>query len=702
MTPNSKGTILANSIADNNPVIATSQDPDFPIEWAFDDETSTFWKGDGAGTADIIIDAGASDTVNAIGMGVHNLKAAAATIELLKSSGLVLSDAFDDSSFDTTNFGSAVGGSGTVTETTELATVSTAFGDAALVYDKNTLKGRAIPYTLKHTFDTTPTSGLNYKVLCLGLWQDSSAPAVQTGVAAADAKLTVMLYGRNVGGSLLFYIAYRTSADTFKYWTGSAWSDTETSFYTGATGTQYIGKIINDGTGPDVQLWNSADTVEHGSAQPLWASIDDTLDPEYAVWGDPSTDGVISEAELKPYVSDAFDNSSLDAALWGTSVSAAGTVVEVTELTATTLANADAALVYYKHVLNPRAQQSWKLKHTVKALDFGAGAEMKLLMLWQGAAAPAAAAQAAFDATGIADIYQDSSGDIFFRYWDTGGTAQYWDGDNATPAWTATPTRATAAVIDTVYIAEVYSDLSKLYFRLYNSAGTLIVSAEILWSSVRAEANSLYALWGDPYTDAEYGQTVSTLFNHLAEGYRGTINSQLYTHDGEGGTYTQVHAPFTPDYDLAFIELISSDSARYWKIQIITASVTPYIGYIRLGERFVLDRYLADGYDPQPMEYKYTTGDTEGGNFLPVNVIPPKIPLNLNLINLTDTWVETSLRPLMDGHIGIGRPFLFAWELTSHPKQTFICRLKPGSTWTAPYTQSRRSTSLELEAIYNK
>lgn len=705
MALNSKGTISADSITDDNPVIATSQNPDFPIEWAVDDETSTFWKAATAGTVDIIIDAGASDTVNALGMGVHNLKTAAATIELLKGSGLNLSDVFDDSSFDTTNFGSEVDGSGTVTETAELATVSTAFGDAAMVYDKNTLKGRAIPYDLKHTFDTTPSSGLNYKVLCLGLWQDFSAPAVQTGVTDADAKLTVMLYARinvTVGAGVLFYIAYRTSADTFKYWTGSAWSDDETSFFTGVAGTQYIGKIINDGTGPDIQLWDSADAVEHGSAQPLWGSIDDTLNPEYAIWGDPSTDGVISEAELKPLFSDAFDDSSLAAALWSSATSGAGSVVEVTELTATTLANADTALVYPKLTLHPRAEQPWKLKHTVKALDFGAGAEMKFLMLRQSAIAPTGGPQAVIDSTSLADIYQDSSGDIFFRHWDAGGTAQYWDGDAVTPAWTATPTRATAAVTDTVYIAELFSALSKLYFRLYNSAGTLIVSAEILWSGVRAEALDLYVLWGDPYTDAEYGQTVSTLFEHLTEGYRGTINSQLYEHTGEGGTYTQVHAPFTPDDDLAFIELVSSDSSRYWKIQIITASVIPYIGYLRLGERFVLDRYLADGYDPQPMKYKYTTGQTEGANFLPVNVAPPMIPLNLNLINLTDTWVETSLRPLMDGHIGIGRPFLFAWDLTNHSQQTFICRLKPGTTWGSPYTQSRRTTTLELEALFNK
>lgn len=965
---NSKGILLLDSVADDNPVIATDQSSDFPVEWAFDDDTSHWWKATGPGTADLIIDAQASDDVNALGMGVHNLKTAAATIELLKSSGLALSDAFDDSSFDTANFGSDVAGAlvpwalassvydnvsflvsppelgphsmtfkpdgtkmyivgettdtvyeftlstpwdqstavqtasfpvsedgtpsgirfkpdgtkmyisgrsndkiyqyslstawdvstgsydsksldvsgetltnqelhfrsdgkkvyvlggdgigtkyvyqyslstawdastgsydtvsfsvnpqesnaqgmsfkpdgskmyivgasnntvyqyslstpwdlsttaydtvlfpiaeegnpsavafkpdgtkmyimgfaqktvfrysmtstgttGSVTETTELAVVSTAFGEAAMVYDKNTLKGRSIPYDIQHTFDTTPSSGLNYKMLCLGLWQDSSAPAIQTGVKAADDLLTAMLYARTVGSDLLFYIAYRTTAGTWKYWTGSTWSDTETSFYTGVAATQYIAKIINDGTGPDFQLWNAGDTVEHGSAQPLWDSIDDTLDPEYAVWGDPSTDEVITESELQPFKSDAFDDSSLDAALWGTSVSGAGSVVETTSLVATTLADADAALTYYKHVLNARAEQPWKLRHTVKALDFGAGAEMKLMMLWQGAAPPAAAGEAAFDATGIADIYQDSSGDLFFRYWDAVGTAQYWDGDAVTPAWVSTPIRASAAVTDTVYIAEMFSDLTKLYFRIYNSAGTLIVSAEILWASVRAEANSLYALWGDPYTDAEYGQTVSTLFEHLAEGYRGTINSQLYEHSGEGGTYTQVEAPFTPDNDLAFIKQITPDSSRYWKIQIVTASVTPFIGYTRLGEILSLERYLQDGYDPQRMKYKYTTGVTEGGNFLPVNVAPPMIPLSVKLANLTDSWIEGTLRPAMDAHIGIGRPFLFAWDITNHPKQTFICRLKPQAVWTSPYSGSRRNTSLELEALFNK
>lgn len=699
MALNAKGQILADSITDDNPVIATSQDPDFPIEFAVDDETATFWKAAAAGQADIIIDAGASVPVDAIGMGVHNLKTADANIELLKSSGLALSDAFDDSSFDTVNFGSAVGGSGTVTETTELAVVSTGLNDAAMVWDKNTLKGRDIPYTLKHKFDASPFGLNGEKVLCMGLWQDSIAPAVQTSVAAADAKLTVMLYARKVSGVALFYIAYRTSTGSFKYWTGSAWVDAQTSFFTGVLGTQYVAYIINEGPGPDIQLWNAAESVEHGSVRPLWDSIDDTLDPEYGVWGDPSTGTVVTEAALKVFRSDTFDDSSLSA-LFGQSTSGAGSVVETTQLDVTTLADADAALVIYGTTLNPRAQAPWKLRHTVKAQNFGTGAEIKLLMLWQGAGAPAAAAKAAFDATGIADIYQDSTGDLFFRHWDSGGTAQYWDG--VAGAWTSTPTRASAGTSGTVYIAELYNDLSKLYFRIYNSSDELIESAEILWSSVRAEANSLRALWGDPYTDSDFGQTVSTLFEHLTEGYRGTINSQLWEHTGEGGTYTQVEAPFTPDFDLAFIHLLSSDSSRYWKLSIVTASIIPYIGYIRLGVHFNLDRYLRDGYDPQPMGYKWTSGKTEGGNFLPVNKAPEQIPLSLVLGNLTDTWVENSLRPLMDAHIGIGRPFLLAWDNTNHSKQTFICRLKSGAAWTAPYSGSRRTTTIPLEALFNK
>jgi len=699
MALNAKGQILADSITDDNPVIATSQDPDLPIEFAVDDETATFWKAAAAGTADIIIDAGAADIVDAIGMGVHNLKTAAATIELLKSAGLALSDAFDDSSFDTVNFGSAIAGSGTVTETIELAAVATGLGDAAMVWDKNTLKGRAIPYTLKHKFDASPFGLNGEKVLCLGLWQDSVAPAVQTGVAAVDAKLTVMLYARRVSAEALFYIAYRTSTGSFKYWTGSAWVDDQTSFFTGVLGTQYVAYIINDGTGPDIQLWDSSESTEHGSAQPLWASIADSLDLEYGVWGDPSSDGVITESELKVFRTDSFDDSSLSA-LFGQSTSGAGTVSETTSLAVTTLAAADAALVSYSTPLNPRAQVPWKVRHTVEALAFGTGSEIKLLMLRQAAAPPIVTTKAAFDASGIADIYQDSTGDLFFRYWDSGGTAQYWDGGAG--AWTTTPTRASAGVGDTVYIAELYNDLNKLYFRIYNSSDELIESAEILWSGVRAEANSLRALWGDPYTDTDYGQTVSTLFEHYTEGYRGTINSQLYQHTGEGGTYTQVEAPFTPDLDLAFIHSISSDSSRYWKIQIITASVIPYIGYIRLGVKFSLDRYLADGYDPQPMKYKWTSGQTEGGNFLPVDKAPEQIPLSLVLNNLTDTWVENSLRPLMEAHIGIGRPFLFAWDNTNHSKQTFICRMKAGGTWAAPYSQSRRTTTIALEALFNK
>lgn len=702
MPLNRKPMILYGSLFDDNPVIANERADGFPAEWAVNDLVYQWWKAAAFGTAEIIVDTGSGSTAaDCLGIAVHNLgpDSADADIRILTGAGLSLSDAFDNASLDPANFGTSTGGSGTVTEGAELVIASTGHGDAALIYDKNPLKGRAIPYTLRHSFDTTPTAGINSKMLVMGLWQDSSVPAVKTGVTAADDLLTVMIYARELDGDCLFYFAYQDTAGDWHYWDGAAWQATEASCYTGVLGTAYIARIVNDGTGPDLQLWDSADAVEHASARPLWGSIIDSRVPEYVTWGDPSTDSAITEAELQIFHQDDFDNSSLDAALWGTSTDAgsgSASVAETTSLAIETLSNVDAAaLVYYKELLNPRASRPWKIRNTCETLNQDPGGNMTMLMLFQDSIAPATDTAANIQGKALGDIYQASNGDIYIRHWDSGGTAQYWDG----AAWTPTPTPAINGDVDIVYTVEAYNDLTNLAFRIYGSAGTLQESASIAWASVRAEANSLYALFGDPYDDDDYGKLVSSGFVHSAEGYRGTINSQLYTHTGEGGSYTEKLAAFTPDSDLAFLREFTEATGRYWKLEIETAAVIPYIGFLKIGSKLNIQRYLQDGFDPQPEQVGNVVGRAQAGGFLGVVRKPVKLPITIPLGNLTDTWLEYTWRPAWDAHIGIGRPFFWAWDNTNHGEQCFVVSVPGGITWGAPFTQSRRQTNIPITGI---
>ena len=131
----------------------------------------------------------------------------------------------------------------------------------------------------------------------------------------------------------------------------------------------------------------------------------------------------------------------------------------------------------------------------------------------------------------------------------------------------------------------------------------------------------------------------------------------------------------------------------------VTAAIAPYIGFLKIGNKFDLQRYLQDGFDPQPERIDNVVGKAQKGAFLGVVRKPVELPIAIPLANLTDTWLEYTFRPAWDAHFGIGRPFFWAWDNTNHGEQCFVVSVPGGITWSAPYMGSRRQTTIPVEGI---
>ena len=261
--------------------VATDTDPngDFDVLNIADLRPAKKHKFNGAGTKYYTVDCGADKTASMLGFRTHNLKTANASVSVEKTASFTLSDAFDDSSFDTTNFGSGVDGVGTVTETTHLALVAPGMLDAAFAWDRNAQPNRIFPWDVKIKLDATPVAART--LYLLSMTQKSSEPEVDD-----IGQNRVRMYMDDAGD---ITISYKDTGGILHYWnTGTGlWQLGVVVAFAGSVGTTYVARMINDSTDLTIQLWNSTETVKHVEAVIAIASIQDDGFDDYFSWGDP-------------------------------------------------------------------------------------------------------------------------------------------------------------------------------------------------------------------------------------------------------------------------------------------------------------------------------------------------------------------------------------------------------------------------------
>lgn len=214
---------------------------------------------------------------------------------------------------------------------------------------------------------------------------------------------------------------------------------------------------------------------------------------------------------------DDFNDSSLDAALFGTSVAGAATVVETTSLVMSggTVA-ADAGLVYLKAKLDQTIEET--LSHLVRATAINSGGAVTLLGVLDKSSAPVVDTSANISPLFRIVVQQAASGAIYIFYTDSTGTLQLWSGT----AWSPSGGSAYAGAVNTWYTVRIIHTPTQFKVVLLDAAGTTILTQTSLinFSALQSTYANLWVFWGEQYTDSYYADTESDSFvflnDHLA------------------------------------------------------------------------------------------------------------------------------------------------------------------------------------------
>lgn len=380
--------------------------------------------------------------------------------------------------------------------------------------------------------------------------------------------------------------------------------------------------------------------------------------------GDASAE-IVVESSPGLNFTDPFNNGVLNTVRWATSLSGGGSIVETTELVITTPLTADAALVYGKQPLGTRTLP-WQTKLKGSRSSGSTVSAPPFLALYQDSVVPAVADDTVMLPKIIAEITQETGGDIRFSYLDDASVRWYFDGSE----WQNIKSIAYAGATSTVYVSRLISDGENLIFELWNfDESSLLVSASISFPSLKTEADDSYIMFGNPYANRFAGSLTVTLYEHVSE---------------LGGTYTNRLAAFTPDGNGIIARLFTSVQDKYWRVGILTASVVPFMGILIVGQRIEMP-YSPDGpinlYDEG---IKAITQDDDSSELLGTTIKSRNRRLQFSVSTIERAFVFGTLKNFWDNHSRDRKPFVIMPYPSDFSDAVWWMRNSPSYRWTTP------------------
>lgn len=149
-------------------------------------------------------------------------------------------------------------------------------------------------------------------------------------------------------------------------------------------------------------------------------------------------------------------------------------------------------------------------------------------------------------------------------------------------------------------------------------------------------------------------------------------------------------ATSTPSTDDPLVITFSAVSYRYWRIK-LTGGSAPSIAVASIGVALTMPRRLEMGFDPTRREVRGQLNSSEDGHPLGRVIHFEAWEQELAFTQIEWTWLRSTWVPAWKAHLR-GTPFLFAWDASDHPTETWL--VQSGQAYDTPsvlgsYTELR-------------
>jgi len=386
--------------------------------------------------------------------------------------------------------------------------------------------------------------------------------------------------------------------------------------------------------------------------------IDNQMTADYLAFGGDNLG--ITGIELE----DNFNDSSLNSTNFGSAVTGTGTVVETTTLTITT-PNPDGAIVYSKNLYNKTTPQV----RGIRAQATTVGVSLMFCSLQHVAAAPPPVAVTTYNARMVSDIFQTSTADFKARYRAAAGTIYYWDGTTLSWSTDSAKTFYTGA-LSTNYRTELENNGTSFRWNLYNASDVLLAhTGWVAWSAAYSNADPVYFVMGDVWSDANYGTLVISNYRHS----QAATVALEFSNDNFSSDVRQAFTAFVRSGSVAVVKEFASISGRYSRLKLSGLKAIPQISLAHWGLRTEMD-YADVSYDPDAQEFKGNLNVSETGYLTGVHTKYYERQIDIGFDDADDTLYQLIKTWWLAMGMGC---FFVAWEKTNHSADIWIVRPAP-------------------------
>ncbi len=139
-----------------------------------------------------------------------------------------------------------------------------------------------------------------------------------------------------------------------------------------------------------------------------------------------------------------------------------------------------------------------------------------------------------------------------------------------------------------------------------------------------------------------------------------------------GSSWTEAHAAISPTGDEVIFQEFTSQSKRYWQLQVGSSTTDAYISVIACGVKTSLPSGMYDGFKPP------VWGDVENINSISVDGVflgrsnqPKPFKLSISQRNATQAFIRGDWKTFIT-HAQT-YPFFFSWDETNYSGEAVYC-----------------------------
>lgn len=216
------------------------------------------------------------------------------------------------------------------------------------------------------------------------------------------------------------------------------------------------------------------------------------------------------------------------------------------------------------------------------------------------------------------------------------------------------------------------------YRNLMEEGGITASSQTTGYEAVNAATWTTYNKWLPTAGGLQYltctlpgAETASyfAVYGHDLGAKGGSVQLQYST---DGSTWSNATDPVAPSGTQVVFKRFSAILAQYWRFKVSTPTDAAYIAVAAFGPALEFPQGWRDGFQPPLLnDYRDTTHQSEGGNFIGRSVVADPLSLQIRVTALDPAWVREHWVPFR--RHAEAKPFFVSWDAVDHPFEAAYC-----------------------------